>query len=129
MLTTLKERALESLSQTPSLEVSTHLDTLSELIFAIAPTATTLSEKGFEVFYLLEDWAFALVPHQHNLSLYHASDLDISSFCERLKNVHLGDHCILFDDLDSVNLNVLVELLALLKVDMVRKHQLDQALH
>lgn len=129
MFTTLKEQAINSLSTNPSIEVSTNLDTLSELIFAIAPTAKIVPEKGVEVFYLLEDWAFALVPHSHNLSLYHASDLDLSSFCERLKNVHLGDHCILFDDLDSVNLNVLVELLALLKVDMVRKHQLDQALH
>ena len=129
MLTTLKEVALQGLSPSPEQDVTTDIATLKELIFAIAPTAQIIPEKGVNVFYLLEDWAFALVPHKQNLSPYHASDLDISSFCDRLKNVHLGDHCILIDSLDRVNLNVLVELLALLKVDMVRKHQLDQALH
>ncbi|SBS25271.1 hypothetical protein MAQ5080_00223 [Marinomonas aquimarina] len=129
MLTTIKELALEGLSPDPHHDVTTDLDTLSELIFAIAPSARIIREKGVDVFYLVEEWAFALVPHQQNLSLYHASDLDISGFYERLKNVHLGDHCLLIDSLDRVNLNVLVELLALLKVDMVRKHQLDQALH
>lgn len=110
-------------------DISTDLNTLSELIFAIAPSARIVPEGGINVFYLFEKWAFALVPHKKNVSLYHASDLDISRFYERLKNVHLGDHCLLIDNLDQVNLNVLVELLALLKVDMVKKYQLDQALH
>ena len=129
MLTTIKELAKESLSQKPNQDIATDVTTLSELIFAIAPSAQLIREKGVDVFYLLEDWAFALVPHQQNLSLYHASDMDISGFYERLHHVHMGDHCLLIDSLDQVNLNVLVELLALLKVDMVRKYQLDQALH
>lgn len=127
MLTTIKALALQS--QDPTHDVTTDVDTLSELIFSIAPTARMIREKGVDVFYLLEDWVFALVPHKQNLSLYHASDLDLSGFYERLSNVHMGDHCLLIDSLDHVNLNVLVELLALLKVDMVRKYQLDQALH
>lgn len=129
MLTTIKDLALSSLNPSPTKDISTDLTTLSELIIAIAPSARVIREKGVDVFYLVEDWAFALVPHKDNLSLYHASDLDISGFYERLKNVHLGDHCLLFESLDSVNLNILVELLALLKVDMVRKQSLDQTLH
>lgn len=129
MLTTIKELALESLSPDPHQDVTTDLDTLSELIFAIAPSARIIREKGVDVFYLLENWLFALVPHKQNLSLYHASDLDLSGFYERLTHVHMGDHCLLIDSLDRVNLNVLVELLAVLKVDMVKKYQLDQALH
>lgn len=127
MLTTIKALALNN--QDPTEDVTTDIDTLSELIFSIAPSARLIREKGIDVFYLLEDWAFALVPHKQNLSLYHASDMDISGFYERLHHVHMGDHCLLIDSLDHVNLNVLVELLALLKVDMMRKYQLDQSLH
>lgn len=129
MLTTLPQSAVKDCSLNPTDHVCIDCNTLSELIFAIAPEAKVIPEGSVNIFYLMNQWAFALIPHQHNLSLYHASDIELSQFHERLHNVHLGDHCLIIDNLDVVNLNVLVELLAVLKVDMQRKHQLDQALH
>ncbi|MBM6551183.1 DUF1801 domain-containing protein [Marinomonas ostreistagni] len=129
MLTTLDLSALESPSPTPNDDVNTDLDTLNELIFAIAPEAKVIPEQGVRVFYLGQRWAFALVPHQKSLSLYHSSELELSSYLERLNHVHLGDHCLIIDNLDEVNLNVLVELLAMLKVDIQRQQPLDFSLH
>lgn len=129
MLTTLDLTALESPSLSPDDDINTDLDTLSELIFAIAPEAKVTQEQNVKVFYLYEHWAFALIPHQKSLSLYHSSDLELSHYTDRLANVHLGDHCLIIDNLDEVNLNILVELLAMLKVDIHRKQLLGHALH
>ena len=129
MLTTLDLSVLNSPSPAPNDDVNIDLDTLRELIFAVAPEAKVVLDKGVSVIYLIDCWAFALVPHQYNLSLYHASDLDISSYTDRLSHVHLGDHCLIIDSLDQVNLNVLVELIAMLKVDILRKQDASAALH
>lgn len=129
MLTTLDLSALESPSPTPNDDIHTDLETLSELIFAVAPEANAVPEKSVKVFYLGQRWAFALVPHQKSISLYHSSELELSSYIERLSHVHLGDHCLIIDNLDEVNLNILVELLAMLKVDIQRQQPLELSLH
>lgn len=129
MLTTLDPSALKDCSATPNDHVSTDLQTLTELIFAIAPEAILIQEKGVSVFYLTDRWLFAVAPHQHNLCLYYSADIDMTPFADRLAHAHLGDHCIIINDLDVINLNVLVELLAVVKVDIQRKLTPNQALH
>lgn len=109
--------------------VAADLHTLTELIFAVTPEATVTPENGVSVFYLTNQWLFALAPHQNNLCLYFSGDVDIARFSDRLAHAHIGDHCLIIDDLDTINLNVLVELLATLKVAMQRKLLPIQALH
>lgn len=129
MLTTLNPSALKDCSVTPNDHVITDLHTITELIFAIAPEAVQIQERGVSVFYLTDRWLFALAPHQTNLCLYYAADIDMTHFADRLTNAHLGDHCVIINDLDVINLNVLVELLAVIKVVIQRKLYPNQPLH
>ncbi len=129
MLTTFTPLSTPEGTVTPNDHVTADLHTLTELIFAVTPEATVIPENGVSVFYLTTHWLFALAPHQNNVCLYYSGDLDLARFSDRLSHVHMGDHCLIIDDLDAINLNVLVELLAVLKVEMQRKLLPIQALH
>lgn len=94
---------------------------LITLMETIAPEAVVNFQLGIPYFCQNNQLIYGIAAREDHIILYYPTLEDSFGFSSRLKQATLGNGCISFRRLANINVNILSELLALIKVNASRK--------
>ena len=103
------------------------LHELISLMTVIAPEAELNCELGIPYFQQNNQIVYGIAARQDHFIMYFNNTDLLLSFAARLDHVHIGNGCLSFHCLADINVNILTELLAQVKVHAAQKIRIEKA--